>query len=400
VRGKAGTAATWAVAPEMNMAAPAVSENASPCLIEPDLEFVEELAAYGAKDFTKCYQCATCSVSCSLSPDQDPFPRKEMLWAKWGLKDRLLKDADIWTCYYCGDCSTRCPRGANPGETMMSLRRYLTAQYDWTGLSKRLYTSEAWELGVMGAVGLFVVALFYFFHGPMLTDRVSVNTFAPVFWVEIGDLFLAAILSTFLLSNAYRMFRHIMGEEQIPLSVYIQQAPIFLVNFVTQKRWRDCGEDGANEATRGSWLKHFLLVTGYLTMMTLIIVFLRWFQTDEVHSVFHPTRLLGYYATAVLLYVTVDMMISRRKKELEIHKHSEFSDWLFLILLFSTTLTGIIMHILRLGGFPLATYYSYVIHLAIAVPMLVVEVPFGKWSHLMYRPLALYLKSVKEAVGR
>jgi hypothetical protein len=27
--------------------------------------------------------------------------------------------------------------------------------------------------------------------------------------------------------------------------------------------------------------------------------------------------------------------------------------------------------------------------------MLVVEVPFGKWAHLMYRPLALYLVAVR-----
>jgi hypothetical protein len=34
------------------------------------------------------------------------------------------------------------------------------------------------------------------------------------------------------------------------------------------------------------------------------------------------------------------------------------------------------------------------VHLMIAVPMLVVEVPFSKWSHLLYRPLALYLLAV------
>ena len=380
----------------MLVAAPAMIDKQAPRLVEPDLGLVQDLAKFGAKDFKKCYQCATCSVSCSLSPDENPFPRKEMVWAKWGLKDRLLKDVDIWTCYYCGDCSTRCPRGAEPGETMMALRRYLTTQYDWTGLARRFYLSEAWEIGAIAAVGLFVVALFYFFHGPMLTDRVSVNTFAPVFWVEVGDWFMALILSTFLLSNAYRMVRYIMGEEQIPLSVYIQQAPTFILNFVTQKRWRDCGEGAKREQDRSRWLKHFLLVTGYMTMMTLIIVFLRWFQTDEIHPIYHPTRLLGYYATAVLLYVTVDMMISRFKKQEEIHKFSEFSDWLFLVLLFLTTLTGILMHLFRLAGMPLSTYYIYVVHLAIAVPMLVVEVPFGKWSHLMYRPLALYLKAVKE----
>ena len=104
-----------------------------------------------------------------------------MLWAKWGLKDRLVKDLDVWTCYYCGDCSTRCPHNADPGETMMALRRYMTTQYDWTGLSRRFYLSEAWELGVMGAVALFVVALFFFLpRRECPPTHVSVNTFAPV----------------------------------------------------------------------------------------------------------------------------------------------------------------------------------------------------------------------------
>jgi len=44
-----------------------------------------------------------------------------------------------------------------------------------------------------------------------------------------------------------------------------------------------------------------------------------------------------------------------------------------------------------------ATYYSYVIHLAVLVPMIMVEVPFSKWSHLAYRPFAIYFANVKKA---
>jgi heterodisulfide reductase subunit C/quinone-modifying oxidoreductase subunit QmoC len=28
--------------------------------------------------------------------------------------------------------------------------------------------------------------------------------------------------------------------------------------------------------------------------------------------------------------------------------------------------------------------------------MLILEVPFGKWAHLYYRPLAIYFQAVKE----
>jgi quinone-modifying oxidoreductase subunit QmoC len=59
-------------------------------------------------------------------------------------------------------------------------------------------------------------------------------------------------------------------------------------------------------------------------------------------------------------------------------------------MLFLTTLTGILVHIFRISGMVPQTYYTFVIHLAILVPMLVVEVPFSKWSHLAYRPFATY----------
>jgi len=353
-----------------------------------DSELYREVAKYGARDMEVCMQCATCSASCPLSSGTHTFPRKIYRYLQLGLREKLLRSSEPWLCYYCGECNTDCPRGAEPAETMMATRRWLITQYDWTGLAKRFYLSEAWEIGALIVVALGVIILFVLGHGPVVTDRVSVNTFAPVFWIEIGDLVMAAILSTFLLSNAFRMFRFIMSGTKPPFWLYVTEAKAFVLHFLTQKSWRECGED------RRRWLKHFILVTGYLTMMILIIGCIRWFQIDD--SSWHFTSIFGYYATGVLLFITVEMFLSRLKKAELIHRYSEFSDWLFLVLLFFTSLTGIIMHIFRLGGWPMGTYVMYVIHLAIAVPMLVIEVPFGKWSHLFYRPLAVFLTAVKE----
>ena len=69
---------------------------------------------------------------------------------------------------------------------------------------------------------------------------------------------------------------------------------------------------------------------------------------------------------------------------------------MFLILLFLTALTGILMHFFRISDWAMGTYYMYVIHMAFVAPLLILEVPFMKWAHLMYRPLALYLKEVQE----
>jgi hypothetical protein len=83
------------------------------------------------------------------------------------------------------------------------------------------------------------------------------------------------------------------------------------------------------------------------------------------------------------------------EKRDQIHKHGDLADWLFVALLFLTSLTGILLHLFRLLDQPMPTYVMYLVHLMVAVPMLVIEVPFGKWSHLLYRPLAIYLAAVQ-----
>ncbi len=365
--------------------------------VDPNLH--REMAHFGGHDVNLCMNCGNCTAICPLSEDSGgSFPRRVIHLLQVGRSDKLVQSVDPWLCYYCGECSESCPRDANPAEAMMATRRYLTARYDWTGLAGLFYRSAAAEIAALVLVGLFVASLFAFFHGPVITDRVALNTFAPVHWVEFGDLAMAAVLTFFLLANAFHMAWCFMGGKnlfKIAPSIYLTQLPMFLAHFFTQKRWRRC-ESGESKAR---WLTHLLLVTGYLSMLTLVLVLLRWFQTDEIHPFYHPQRLWGYYATGALLYATVSFMVARWNKADPMHRFSEASDWIFLTMLFLTTLTGIVMHALRIAGLPMATYISYVIHLAIAVPMLVVEVPFGKWAHLLYRPLALYLTSVKEAAA-
>ena len=98
-------------------------------LVEPDVGFIEEVAGLGGQDLKKCFQCATCSVACPIAPENKPFPRKEMIAASWGLKDKLIGNADIWLCHNCGDCTTLCPRGAKPGDVLAALRVKAISDY-------------------------------------------------------------------------------------------------------------------------------------------------------------------------------------------------------------------------------------------------------------------------------
>jgi len=189
-------------------------------------------------------------------------------------------------------------------------------------------------------------------------------------------------------------------DTKIPLTVYITEAWQLVVHAVTQKRWADCTEDEVDEqvknSKRTSWIVHMLMASGYGLMLIMVIFFLPWFQTDVVHPFYHPQRWLGYYATAVLLLGAGRAIWGRIKKEREMHRFSHPSDWIFPILLLIVTITGILQHIFRVAELPLATYYTYIVHLAFTAPMLILEVPFGKWAHLYYRPLAIYFQAVKE----
>ena len=97
--------------------------------VAPDIKFKKELSKLSKASLNECMQCGTCSVVCSLAPDENPFPRKEMIWAGWGLKERLMADTDVWLCHQCGDCSTYCPRGVKPADVLSSVRKMTYVHY-------------------------------------------------------------------------------------------------------------------------------------------------------------------------------------------------------------------------------------------------------------------------------
>ncbi|KIX15602.1 4Fe-4S dicluster domain-containing protein [Dethiosulfatarculus sandiegensis] len=358
---------------------------------------LKELKEFGLEDAGNCYHCGNCTGVCPLSTEDTPFPRKIVRYAQLGLKDKILESPEPWLCYYCGECSDLCPRGADPGETMMVMRRYLTSQYDWTGFAKKFYTSEIFEIMAVSIVAILVGLGFVFFaNWGASHDVVQLNTFAPNWIIEILDWIMAVVLSAVLLSNVYRCAQMVTKGElkKIPISLYLAKAKDLLIHTVTQKQFSKC-ED------RKQWIIHLLIMTGYSSVFLMVVVGLRWFQRDSVIDPEWPTisvlmTIVGYYATAAIMYGTTYALIGRIKKSKAPYKNSHGTDWMFLALLQLTTLTGILVHAFIFLGWALPVYIIYVIHLMVAIPMLVLEVPFAKWAHLAYRPVVLFLTQVQK----
>jgi quinone-modifying oxidoreductase, subunit QmoC len=186
----------------------------------------------------------------------------------------------------------------------------------------------------------------------------------------------------------------VMHGARVPLRAWASALTELAIHAATQKRWIQCGE----AASRLQWLRHLALVAGYGTLLVLVVLFLPAFQVEiggGREGSWHWTSLPGYAATAALLGLTAWMARDRWRRSDPSHSRSQPSDWWFLALLHLAALSGIALHLLRMLDLPLATYVAYTVHLMIAVPMLLVEVPFGKWAHLVYRPLAAYLVAVR-----
>lgn len=349
-------------------------------------KLIEEIEKYGAEDVTKCYHCGNCSAVCPHSREPFVFPRKSMRNLQMGLEDKLKGSLEPWLCYYCGQCSEQCPRDAEPGETMMSLRRWLTSVYDFTGISQTFYRSWKAELftilvvTVLTGIGFF---LYGFSRGDIRTYG-GPTAFLPSSTIHVFDWIMGGVLAALLAINAGRMWWFMVGRQKglrIPFFAYLRKAYLLPLHFFTQKRYAMCER-------KGPWLVHLALMLSYFAMLVLIMFFLHEMQAGpRIDWRFHA---VGYVASLGLIGATLYALHGRWRKRQTQYRHSHESDWIFLVLLLAVAVTGVLQHVFHRAGWDVAANVTYVVHLMGVVPMLVLEVPFSKWAHMVYRPLAMY----------
>ena len=126
------------------------------------------------------------------------------------------------------------------------------------------------------------------------------------------------------------------------------------------------------------------------------------FAFKRLHAIEHfgdeidlRVHVFGYLASAGLIIAVVLNLRGRVKRDSPQHAYSHESDWVFLILLLVVAVTGVLQHIMHRVGLDAVANVTYIVHLMAVVPMLVLEVPFGKWAHMVYRPLAVYFAQVE-----
>lgn len=382
---------------------------AQPVRIQPDLEFVKELQAVGGESLKKCYQCATCSVACPISPTNNPYPRKEMVWASWGLKDKLLSDVDIWLCHNCGTCSDLCPRGAKPGDLLSALRNMTYARLTQPTVVGKWLSSPQY-LPILVAIPAILWAVVWmimagvngslFPQGDIVFGKLFPGDFTidPIFmltfFTAVGILFKG---TKNLIASFQPEGRTLMLGKTKHWTLHL--VDVILEEVLTHTKFKDCGADKSDRK-----VGHMILMYSFviLAFVTGVVAVGHWggkvIPAIEIHTpmpLTFPVKILANIG-AVMLLVGLAILTVRRKALDPKKTSSNYYDWYLLGVIWVVAVTGVLSQLFRLAGIAPVAYSVYYVHL-VAVWMLFAYLPWSKLGHLVYRTAAL---TYVRAMGR
>lgn len=361
--------------------------------INADLSLVQSLLKSGAQDLKLCYQCATCTVVCPITPDGSPFPRKEMIYAQWGMKDKLLRSLDSWLCIHCNDCSTHCPRGAKPGDVMAAIRAMSVQAFSVPGIIAKAAATPSliWILYLIPAVILAVVILGL--HGTgfgFMDGRVVYSKMLPV--PAIDAIFISATTFAGAMA-ALGLMRFLKAmKAEYPRTEQGQALPKAVLGVVkdvlSHQLFRECSTN------KHRYSAHLLAMYGFLglfvtTTLVGVIYYLNLFGLDvqvTPFDFFHPVKVLGN-VSGTLAFLGCTVAVARRMTRVDVGTSSMF-DWVFLWNLFLTVITGFLCQVFRVFDWAALAYFTYYIHL-IFVFFLLAYAPYTKFAHIFYRSAAM-----------
>ncbi len=354
--------------------------------ISPSRTFREELGRRGAGEAARCFQCATCSAVCDLATPETAFPRRQMLWAQWGLKDRLAADPSVWLCHQCNDCTSRCPREARPGDAMQAIRSLMVEEMGAPRLLARL-------VGRAGATWPLLLGLPVLFWALYIQ---AVNGFAvprtPLVYGDVVPVWM--IYSVFLPAAAFAVAAAFVGGRRCWSAwgagatrngTLLRGLAAVAGEVLWHRRFQRCG------AARPRRLGHLLLVWGFLGALattSLLGVLMDVFGVKTPLPPLHPVKILGN-ASAVLLAAGAVWLFANRLSGEAVAGRARAFDWFLLALVALVIASGIGAEALRFDGFPAPVALgAYVLHLG-TVLSLFLTFPFSKFAHALYRTLAM-----------
>ncbi|MEW6219602.1 MAG: quinone-interacting membrane-bound oxidoreductase complex subunit QmoC [Thermodesulfobacteriota bacterium] len=376
--------------------------------VQPDLEFIRYLKTAGGDTLKKCYQCATCSVVCPLSADKKPFPRKEMIWAQWGMKERLIADADVLLCHQCGDCTAYCPRGAKPGDVLGAIRAYAYTHYGFPqGLAQLV--AQPKNLPVLIAIPVMIIGLLWLltggYHipdGPVDLGNFFGHGYIAGFTqsvVVIDLIFVPAFL--FALYAAFRGAANMWCAMSTDLKTnpgFRPSVTTFVAEFlwpaiwetIQHKRFSQCNYNRDRVKGHLPLLLAFIglfVVTNY-AFVRKDILGLAFPSLHGPLPMWDPMKILANVSAVALIAGIAIIWSQRKQMEDEQRTRPTYYDWFLIWEIMAVGVTGLLAEFFRLADWGVLAYSAYFLHL-VAVFMLFLYMPYSKFAHIVYRTAAM-----------
>jgi nitrate reductase gamma subunit/NAD-dependent dihydropyrimidine dehydrogenase PreA subunit len=376
-----------------------------------DHNLYPELRRFGATDISACFNCGVCSAICPLSVDGASFPRRMSRYAQLGLRDKLLASPELWSCYGCAECTDSCPTQADPASFMATARRYAVASYDRTRLAYLLATSRTFAVVFVVALVSVLAGFMYSVHRPVDGSTLAFFEFVPTDFIHTMGLIAMIVMGLAALVGVFEMVRHVArtgtggaAGESRPTIRKTAGAAAYAIGSesLAQTRFRkDCADATDSQPWYlQRWFIHFATMWGFLgllgaTMLDYGLELAGIKATGTPVPLWYPVRLLGTLAGAALIYGTTVLIVRRLRRSDRSSAHSTTSDWTFLSMLWVAGASGFVLELaLYLPTSPAWGYPMFLLHVGVAMA-LVLLVPFGKFAHVLYRPIALFALKVR-----
>lgn len=386
-------------------------------LAQPDLGFIAQVKGLGGDTLKKCYQCATCSVACPIAPEDSPFPRKEMIAASWGLKDKLIGNGDIWLCHNCGDCSDLCPRGAAPGDVLAAIRSVAIIEYATPKALARAVNDPKKLPFLIGIPAIWFALLafitmnfgdtmtkiFNVLFGDALGGRlhwshahegahvISHSNFFSTWFVDM-TMIPTATFAVIVFVLALKRFivdihKNAVSEGKTDKTTLnykeLFQALLRVIpTILKHDKFNEC-ETNKDRAT-----PHMMVLYGFIGLFIVTAVcgmMLYLGGYPGPYPQLNPIKWLANIA-GVSLVIGSGLMIKNRLSNKD--TLNTYKDWLILGIVFTLGLTGMLTEMARLAHLEYISYALYYVHL-IAIFNLFAFLPFSKMAHIVYRFTAM-----------
>lgn len=357
--------------------------------IKPDIDFIRQVKKSTKAPLKQCMQCGNCTAVCKLSQDEQVFPRREMMWTAWGLKDKIIGNPNIWLCHQCGDCMESCPRDVKPSDVLSTLRQI---NYLWYARPKFLgkWLSKPVYLPLVVLFPILIITIILYFAGsfnrPEL-DYIDYSAFFPHVWLNSSFTFLT-FLSFF---GAYIGIRRFWKD--MKFNMFVEKKKSITNSFIIvlkeiglHSKFNSCSTN------KNRYYAHLMIFWGFILLLFVTLVaIVNVIFFDYPMRFFHPAKIAGNFSS-VLLFTGIGIMIFNRFFNKKLYGYSNYYDWYFLISLFLLTFSGTLTEMARFLNWQTA-YYIYFFHL-LMVWMVIIYCPFSKFGHFIFRTVALvFMKS-------